>query len=145
MTIDDRQFLSINQINDQIKTANKTGLSSSGKAGENIAPVGEYSFASILNKIQENSDNNNSLDELKFSKHAANRLQDRNISLTDEQMARLNLGKQEAGEKGIKDSLILVDQLAFIVNIPNNTVVTAMDQTENKNNVFTNIDGAVIA
>ena len=48
-------------------------------------------------------------------------------------------------ERGIKDSLILVDQLAFIVNVPNHTVVTAMDQTENKNNVFTNIDGAVIA
>ena len=65
--------------------------------------------------------------------------------LTDEQMARLNMGKIEAGEKGIKDSLILIDQLAFIVNVPNNTVVTAMDQTENKSNVFTNIDGAVIA
>ena len=47
-------------------------------------------------------------------------------------------------EKGIKDSLILVDQLAFIVNVPSSTVVTAMDQTENKSNVFTNIDGAVI-
>jgi flagellar operon protein len=52
---------------------------------------------------------------------------------------------RQAGERGIKDSLILVDQLAFIVNVPNHTVVTAMDQTENKSNVFTNIDGAVIA
>ena len=69
----------------------------------------------------------------------------RNIELTREQMERLNQGKIEAGEKGIKDSLILIDQLAFIVNVPNNTVVTAMDQTENNNNVFTNIDGAVIA
>ena len=74
-----------------------------------------------------------------------NRLSLRNIELTNEQMDRLNQGKIEASEKGIKDSLILVDQLAFIVNVPNNTVVTAMDQTENKSNVFTNIDGAVIA
>ncbi len=74
-----------------------------------------------------------------------NRLSLRNIELTQDQMQRLNQGKIEAGEKGIKDSLILVDQLAFIVNVPNNTVVTAMDQTENKSNVFTNIDGAVIA
>ena len=73
-----------------------------------------------------------------------NRLSDRNIELSAEQMQRLNRGKAEAGEKGIKESLILVDQLAFIVNVPNNMVVTAMDQTENKNNVFTNIDGAVI-
>ncbi|MBO6242487.1 MAG: flagellar protein [Butyrivibrio sp.] len=146
MTIDDRQFLSLNQMNDRINNANKTELSSNGKlSGNNNAAVGEYSFANILNKIKESTDNTISSNELKFSKHAVNRLQNRNISLTDEQMARLNLGKQEAGEKGIKDSLILVDQLAFIVNIPNNTVVTAMDQTENKNNVFTNIDGAVIA
>jgi len=146
MTIDDRQFLSLNQMNDRINSSNKTELSSNSKlSGNNNAAVDEYSFANILNKIKESTDNTISSNELKFSKHAVNRLQDRNISLTDEQMARLNLGKQEAGEKGIKDSLILVDQLAFIVNIPNNTVVTAMDQTENKNNVFTNIDGAVIA
>ena len=47
-------------------------------------------------------------------------------------------------EKGIRESLVLVDQLAFIVNIPNNTVVTAMQQNETDENIFTNIDGAVI-
>ena len=46
--------------------------------------------------------------------------------------------------KGIKESLVLVDQLAFIVNIPNNTVVTAMSQKDAAENIFTNIDGAVI-
>ena len=109
-------------------------------------PTGEYSFESILNKVQENGKAaDNSFEPVKFSKHAENRLYARNIELTQDQMNRLNQGKIEAGEKGIHDSLILVDQLAFIVNIPNNTVVTAMDQTENKSNVFTNIDGAVIA
>jgi flagellar operon protein len=82
--------------------------------------------------------------ELKFSKHAANRLADRNIRLTDEQMGRLSDGTQKAGAKGIKESLVIVDQLAFIVNIPNRTVVTAMDQAETEENIFTNIDGAVI-
>jgi len=47
-------------------------------------------------------------------------------------------------DKGINDSLVLVDQLAFIVNIPNHTVVTAMNQTEADESIFTNIDGAVI-
>ncbi|SFP45977.1 flagellar operon protein [Butyrivibrio proteoclasticus] len=145
MNIDDRQFLSINQINDQIKTGNSTGFLSNSRVGSAFAASDENSFANILNKIKESTDNTISSNELKFSKHAVNRLQNRNIVLSDEQMARLNMGKVEAGEKGIKDSLILVDELAFIVNIPNNTVVTAMDQTENKNNVFTNIDGAVIA
>ena len=141
MNIDERRFLSIDQVQGQIKNGS---IQKTDNKGQNIQ-TGANSFASILNKIQESSDNTISSEELKFSKHAANRLQDRNIVLTDEQMERLNMGKIEAGEKGIKDSLILIDQLAFIVNVPNNTVVTAMDQTENKSNVFTNIDGAVIA
>ena len=82
--------------------------------------------------------------ELKFSKHAAQRLASRNIDLTESVNARLQNGVEEASRKGIQESLVLVDQLAFIVNVPNRTVVTAMDQTETKNNVFTNIDGAVI-
>ena len=53
-------------------------------------------------------------------------------------------GVLKAQEKGIKESLVLVDSLAFIVNIPNKTVVTAMDQTDTQQNVFTNIDGAII-
>ena len=50
-----------------------------------------------------------------------------------------------ASEKGIKDSLVLVDSLAFIVNVPNQTVITAMDSTQATENIYTNIDGAVIA
>ena len=85
-----------------------------------------------------------SASELKFSKHAAQRLDDRNIELTEEQSLRLEEGVMKASEKGITDSLVLVDTLAFIVNVPNQTVVTAMDQTESDENIFTNIDGAVI-
>ena len=59
-------------------------------------------------------------------------------------MTRLNDATQKASAKGIKESLVILDSLAFIVNIPNNTVVTALDQTESEDNVFTNIDGAVI-
>ncbi len=82
---------------------------------------------------------------LKFSKHAAGRLEDRNIRMTENQMERLTEGTVRAQMKGIKDSLVMVDSLAFIVNVPNQTVVTAMDQTETSDNIFTNIDGAVIA
>ncbi|CBK74810.1 flagellar operon protein [Butyrivibrio fibrisolvens 16/4] len=85
-----------------------------------------------------------STSELKFSKHATQRLDDRNIELTKEQSQRLEEGVMKASEKGITDSLVLVDTLAFIVNVPNQTVVTAMDQTESDENIFTNIDGAVI-
>ncbi|MCM1540032.1 MAG: flagellar protein [Blautia sp.] len=81
---------------------------------------------------------------LKFSKHALGRLNDRNIELSEGQLERLNEGAQKAGRKGIRDSLVIVDELAFIVNVPNQTVVTAMDSTETNENVFTNINGAVI-
>jgi flagellar operon protein len=83
--------------------------------------------------------------QLKFSKHASMRLNDRNIDLSAEQRQRLESAAAQAEEKGMKESLIMVDSLAFIVNIPNGTVVTAIDQNETGNRVFTNIDGAVIA
>ena len=81
---------------------------------------------------------------VKFSKHADMRLKQRDITLTDEQLSRLNVGTQKAGLKGIKESLVIMDDLAFIVNTQNNTVVTAMDKNNNEENIFTNIDGAVI-
>ena len=81
---------------------------------------------------------------LKFSKHAMGRLADRNIELSDSQLERLESGTRKAEQKGIRDSLVIVDSLAFIVNVPNQTVVTAMDSTETKENIFTNINGAVI-
>ena len=98
------------------------------------------SFADILNVKQTLE-----ASSLKFSKHAAGRLTERNILLSDSQLGRLNAGTQAASEKGIQESLVLVDQLAFIVNVKNQTVVTAMDQKDATQNVFTNIDGAVIA
>ena len=73
------------------------------------------------------------------------RLSTRNISLSDQQSERLEAGVEMAEKKGIKESLVVVDSLAFIVNVPSRTVVTAMDQNESENKVFTNIDGAVIA
>lgn len=82
--------------------------------------------------------------DLVFSKHANERLSSRNISLNEEQMTRLNNGVVQAREKSINESLVMLDDIAFIVNVKNNTVVTAMDQKTNDNNVFTNIDGAVI-
>ena len=81
----------------------------------------------------------------KFSKHAENRLSERNIELSDIVMNRLSAGMQAAGQKGINESLVMVDQLAFIVNVKNQTVITALDKNDSEGNVFTNIDGAVIA
>lgn len=101
-------------------------------------PQGSLSFQDILEQAS------GVKKEVRFSKHASSRLNTRNIELTDGQMERLNEGAKRAQAKGIKDSLVLVDSLAFIVNVPSSTVVTAMEQSEAQENIFTNIDGAVI-
>ena len=84
------------------------------------------SFQDVLNaKVEQ---------EVKFSKHANQRLENRNIELSKDQLERLNQGVGQARTKQIQE---------FIVNVKNNTVVTAMEQGES-GQVFTNIDGAVI-
>ena len=82
--------------------------------------------------------------ELRFSKHASNRLSARDIALTSEQLQRVEKGVAKAWAKGIEDSLVLVDDVALIVNITSKTVVTAMGKEQDEDGIFTNIDGAVI-
>lgn len=131
------QFSSIEQISNQY-------LSSNPVKNQNNST--DISFEQILKEKQSEEYNRQILENssLKFSKHAAMRLTDRHINLTQEMNTRLENGVEQASEKGIQESLVLVDSLAFIVNVPNRTVVTAMDKNETLNNVFTNIDGAVI-
>lgn len=124
------QFSSIEQVTSQYlnnKTINNTSQST------------DVSFEDVLRQTALERETG-----LKFSKHASMRLNERDIILTQNQSTRLENGVDAASKKGINDSLVLVDNLAFIVNVPNKTVVTAMDQTETNSNVFTNIDGAVI-
>jgi len=134
MEIQKNGFLSIEQLTDRYFTKPQ-GMSETRNA-EGL------SFQEILQ--QKSNAGLTDTRELKFSKHAVGRLTQRNISLTEEQLERLNDGARKAGQKGIKDSLVIVDELAFIVNVPSSTVVTAMDSTETIENVFTNINGAVI-
>ena len=82
--------------------------------------------------------------ELKFSKHAVNRLAERNLSLSEQQLARLKEGTDKASGKGIKEPLVLIDDMAFIVSTGSRTVITAMGSGNTEENIFTNIDGAVI-
>jgi flagellar operon protein len=82
---------------------------------------------------------------LKFSAHAAARMSSRGINLTPELMGKLEHAVSNAAVKGARDSLVLMKNCAFIVNVPNRTVVTAMDGESLKENIFTNIDSAVIA
>jgi flagellar operon protein len=81
---------------------------------------------------------------VKFSAHAQARLAARNISLSENQLDRINSGVEKAASKGARESLVLIDNLALVVSIKNNTVITAVDDKNLKENVFTNIDSAVI-
>ena len=81
---------------------------------------------------------------LKISKHAAERLTERDIHISDAEWARVTDMVNEAKTKGIKESLVLMDQAALIVSARNSTVITAMDRTEAKNQLFTNIDGTIV-
>ena len=109
---------------------------------------GGMSFEEVLNIKKTTSEQNHSCNPtmigLKFSKHADARLNERHINLTEEQLERLNEGARKASQKGIGESLMIMDDLAFIVNIKNSTVVTAIDSKASEENIFTNIDGAVI-
>jgi len=96
----------------------------------------ERSFETVLTK---------ELNGLKFSKHAQQRLDSRNIQLSDADMDQLSHAVDKADEKGAKDSLVLLREMAFVVSVKNRTVVTAMDSERMKDNVFTNIDSAIIA
>lgn len=131
MNISNNNFASIQQIQNQILQNNKPKTQQTEQQNSN-------SFNQILEEKKTAVTNS----ELKFSKHANQRLSSRNIDLSGEQIERLEHGANKAREKGIKESLVMVDNLAFIVNIKNNTVITAVNDTEDA--VFTNIDGAVI-
>ncbi len=82
--------------------------------------------------------------EVQFSKHAKERIDQRGIEVTTTLMNDLNNAVAKAKQKGAKDVVIIGPKEVFIVNIPNNIVVTTLSGAEMKNNIFTKIDSAVI-
>lgn len=94
-------------------------------------------FESVLNNIQ-------SQGELKLSSHAMDRLRDRNINLDQKDIAKLKDAVNKIRNKGGREALILYKDIAFITSIKNNTIITAIDSSNIKDNVYTNIDSAII-
>ena len=110
-------------------------LISSSNSRKTIKP--KKDFNQILDQIKQK-------EEIKFSKHASERLNTRNMNLTNVEMDRLRSAFNRAEEKGVRDALILMDDKAFIANIQNKVVVTTVNKDQLKDNIFTNIDGAII-
>ena len=114
-------------------TARERRVSLDGRQEDSI------SFEEVLKK--QVSDQN----KIRFSGHAQQRLRLRNINFSEEQIERLSDAVERAAQKGARDSLLLVDNIAAVVSVENRTVVTVVDGTSLRDNVFTNIDSAVIA
>jgi flagellar operon protein len=104
-----------------------------------IPPAGTGSFRDVLRTAQAPA-----ALPLKFSAHAQQRLESRNIRLTADDVAKMNAMADKAAEKGSKQSLFMMRDVAMVVSITNRTVITAVDQSSMKENVFTNIDSAAI-
>lgn len=114
-------------------------------------PVNKNGISASTNSVSRNLDNQSSFQDVlqqelgvKFSQHALQRLQSRDIKMGPAELNKLNNAVEKAAQKGAKESLILMNDLALVVSVKNKTVITAMDGASMKDNVFTNIDSAVI-
>ncbi|MCL2107909.1 MAG: hypothetical protein FWH20_01000 [Oscillospiraceae bacterium] len=116
--------------------ANKPSSEVKNPASE--TPDGKTFADTLKAKIEKGS-------AVEFSNHALRRLDSRSVDISEnDKLERLNEGVKTAAEKGSSEALVLVDSTAFIVNIPNNKVITTMELEELKGNAFTNIDSTVI-
>jgi len=102
------------------------------QGSEAIAPQGD-AFESALQRA-----------DLKLSKHAVRRLDSRQIHLSEADQTRLGQAVSSLEKKGARDSLVLMGQHAFIVNVPSKTVVTALSKAQMNEHVFTNIDSTIL-
>jgi flagellar operon protein len=96
------------------------------------------SFEETLRKLQE------ATDDLQVSAHARQRIEERGISLEGAERQALMEGFEKLDSKGANDALMLRDDAAFVVNVPNRTIITALDRTEMQDRTFTQIDSALL-
>ncbi|MRH42264.1 flagellar protein [Aquibacillus halophilus] len=100
----------------------------------NINTKQTISFNEVLTEVQ----------GLKVSKHASDRLAQRNITINDALWKKISEKVVEANQKGITDSLVVTNEAALLVSAKNSTVVTAMNRTEASSRIFTNINGTIL-
>jgi flagellar operon protein len=121
------QNAKINQLVQQAQPVDATA-----PKGVRSPGVADSTFADLLQE------------QLKISGHAKTRMESRNINLSKDEWNRVVSGIQKASEKGAKESLVMVDNVALVVSVKNKTVITAVDKDSLKDNVFTNINSAIV-
>ncbi len=104
----------------------------------------QLSFEAMLNERLAHKEEQQEESVLQVSKHASHRMAQRGMHLSTELMLSLNEAVEKVRNKGAKDTVMIAKEGAFIINVPNNVIVTAITQEELKDNVFTNIDSAVL-
>jgi flagellar operon protein len=100
-------------------------------------PIGTESFAQILENQKQET-------EVKVSAHAQERLKQQNITISQQDLGRINDATNMAEKKGSRESLMLLKDVALVVNISNRTIITAVNKARQKDKIFTNIDSTII-
>lgn len=124
-----------------IGQVNSIGSAPAEKSGSHTQPGSGAAFRQILAEKQQPSQQ---AQTVAFSKHAMARAEERGIQVDDTLVHQLSDSVEKAKAKGARNILALDDTRAFIINVPNLRVITAISQEELRENIFTNIDGAVI-
>jgi flagellar operon protein len=127
-------------MNDRVNLAPKPSAPPAPGAGSRsrAAPAQASTQASFAEALQD-------AQGVRFSNHAQKRLEKRSISLSEDGLARLASAVDKANQRGGQESLVLMDNLAFIVNVRDRLVVTALDEQSRREGVFTQIDSVVFA
>ena len=118
------------------------GQSTPARTPVQIPPSSGPAFRDVLRQQQQAP--RPAGEPLRFSAHALERLQSRKITISTDDMARMNQMADKAAQKGAKSSLFMLHNVAMVVSIKNRVVITAVDADSMKENVFTNIDSAAI-
>ncbi len=118
------------------KILQDSGISSEIQRPQKPIQAGQPTFDDVLSQIGKK--------ELKFSKHALDRIKSRNIELTQQDLTKISDAVDRAEAKGVKEALILMNDNVFIASVKSKTIITASSEDQLKDSVFTNIDGAVI-
>ncbi len=131
------------ELDNRIRSAPPIGANT--VSGSRPALTTGPSFGQVLNnRLTESLSTVAARANVKFSGHAQTRLASRQIALSEGDVTRLGHAMTQAAAKGSKDSLMLMDKTAFVVSVANRTVITAVSQDALKDNIFTNIDSAMI-
>lgn len=117
--------------------SNSNKISNNYRSNINSRIERAVEFSSILNKAEKQND-------LKISAHAKDRLKERNINFNDNDLANIRQAVEKIRSKGGREALIIYNNVALLTSVKNNTIITAVDDKNMKENVFTNIDSAII-